>query len=110
MLTISKDQIGGLLFLCLSIVYGYYARQIAMMPGDDVQPFNAQSLPTILAILGVILSTALLLTAKKGFQNRLDLIEYKFSVVGKLLFLIVLFGAAIEWIGFAVSTVLFLLA
>lgn len=109
MLNISKDQIGGLLFLCLSIVYGYHARQIALMPGDGIQPFNAQTLPTILAGLGFVLSIALLLTAKKGFQNRLDLVAYKFSVVGKLLLLIILFGIALEWLGFAVSTVFFLI-
>ncbi len=109
MLNISKDQVGGLLFLCLSIIYGYYAQQIALMPGDDQQPFNAQTLPTILAVLGSILSFSLLLTTKKDFHNRIDLIGYKFSTVGKLLLLIVLFAAALEWLGFVVSTVVFLL-
>lgn len=110
MLKISKDHIAGLTFLLFSLVYGYYARDIALMPGDDYQPFNAQTLPNALAILGVILSIALLVTAKKDFDSRLDLTRYQFSLIGKLLFLIVLFGVSLEWLGFVISTILFLIA
>ena len=31
---ITKDHIGGLVFLSLSVVYGYYAGDIALLPGD----------------------------------------------------------------------------
>lgn len=110
MLKVSKDQIGGLVFLCVSIVYGYYARDIALMPGDEYEAFNAQTLPKALAVLGIILSVLLLITAKRDFDSRLDLSRYQFSLIAKLLMLIVLFGAALEWLGFIFSTIFFLVS
>ncbi len=45
-MTITKDHIGGLVFLCFSIVYGYYGSGIEMFPGDEYQPFNAKIFAT----------------------------------------------------------------
>lgn len=108
MLNISKDYIGGLVFLLFSLLYGYYARQVPLMPGDVSQAFNAQTLPNVLAIAGVILSIALILTAKTGFQNRVDLVGYQFSIVAQLLLLVVVFAMVLSWLGFILSTISFL--
>jgi len=108
MFTISRDQVGGLLFLCFSLVYGYYARDIALMPGDEYQSFNAQTLPNMLAILSGLLSCALIVSAKRDFHDRIDLVGYRFSLVIKLLFLIVMFAFSLTWVGFLVSTIAFL--
>jgi putative tricarboxylic transport membrane protein len=110
MMNVSKDHISGVVFLFVSVVYGYYGYQIPLMPGDEFQVFNAQTLPIALGFLGAILSIILLLTADTGFQNRFSLIGYKFGLVSKLLFLIILFAIALKWIGFMLSTVLFLSA
>jgi len=108
MLNISKDRVGGLVFLLFSVTYGYYAQQILLMPGDVSQAFNAQTLPNALAIVGVILSMVLLVTAKTSFENRVDLVGYQFSLVIKLLLLIIVFAGALKWLGFMLSTILFL--
>ncbi|MGH1440566.1 MAG: tripartite tricarboxylate transporter TctB family protein [Cellvibrionaceae bacterium] len=108
MLNISKDRVGGLIFLFFSIAYGYYARQVLLMPGDISQAFNAQTLPNALSIAGVVLSIALLVTAKTGFENRIDLVGYQFSLVLKLLVLIVAFAIILKWLGFILSTIVFL--
>lgn len=106
---ITKDHIGGLVFLCLSAAYGYYTGDIAMLPGDEYEPFNAQTLPNILAYLGGILSIALILTASRDAGDRLSLKGYDFPIVVKLLVLVVLFSVALEWVGFLLSTILFLI-
>lgn len=106
---ITKDHIGGLLFLCLSVAYGYYGIQIPMLPGDEFQPFNAQTVPSALAVMGSVLSIALLLTARQDPKQRLRLAGYDFVLVGLLLLLVVLFAIALEWLGFLASTILFLI-
>lgn len=106
---ITKDHIGGLIFLCLSVAYGYYAGQIPMLPGDEFEPFHAQTLPTALAYLGTGLSCLLLVTAERDPNERLDLTGLDFKIVAKLLLLVVIFALGLKWIGFLLSTVIFLL-
>lgn len=106
---ITKDHIGGLIFLLLSSTYGYYAGQIPLLPGDDFAPFNAQTLPNALTLIGLVLSVGLLVTASRDKADALKLSGYDFSLVAKLLGLVVIFGFALDWLGFFVATVLFLL-
>ncbi len=108
-MTISKDHIGGLVFLCLSVAYGFYAGDIQLLPGDEFAPFNAQSLPNALAVLGGILSVALIVTADRSIEGRVKLAGYDFWLVAKLLVLVLLLGFALPWLGFLLSTILFLI-
>lgn len=114
-MTINKDHIGGMLFLVLSLAYGYYSRQIAMLPGDEDMAFNAQTMPSALAVVGTVLSIGLILSATRQRPdaltlNRFELFGYDFALVAKLLLSIVLFALALKWLGFAVSTTLFLIS
>jgi len=108
-MNICKDHIGGMTFLLLSVAYGYYAGQIPLLPGDEYEPFTAQTVPSALAILGGILSIALLVTADRGEGSGLKLHGYDFSLVAKLLVLVVIFALALEWIGFLLATIVFLI-
>ncbi|MGX9419095.1 tripartite tricarboxylate transporter TctB family protein [Vibrio sp. WJH972] len=107
-MTLSKDHIGGLVFLGLSAAYGYYAGDIHLLPGDEFEPFHAQTVPKFLAMMGGFLSLVLLITAKRDGSNSLSLKGYDFALVGKLLVLVVLFALALEWVGFLIATVIFL--
>ncbi len=107
---LTKDHIGGLVFLCLSVAYGYYAGQIQMLPGDEFEPFNARTIPDALALLGGLLSVAMLITAKADPGRRLSLSGYDFVLVAQLLVLVVLFALALEWLGFLLATAFFLIA
>ena len=107
-MTLTKDHIGGLVFLGLSVTYGYYAGQIPLLPGDEFEPFHAQTVPDALALIGTILSVALLLTADRTADKKLSLRGYHFPLVSKLLLLVVVFAIALNWVGFLLSTVLFL--
>lgn len=108
-MTITKDTIGGLVFLCLSVAYGYYARQIPLLPGDEFEPFHAQTLPNALSLIGIVLSLALLIGSVRQQDNRLTRQGYDFLLVAKLLVLVVLFALALDWIGFLFATMLFLI-
>lgn len=108
-MNICKDHIGGMTFLLLSVAYGYYAGQIPLLPGDEYEPFTAQTVPNALAMLGGILSIALLVTADRGEGSGLKLRGYDFSLVAKLLVLVVIFALALEWIGFLLATIVFLI-
>nr|WP_086940561.1 tripartite tricarboxylate transporter TctB family protein [Thaumasiovibrio occultus] len=107
-MTITKDHIGGLLFLCFSLLYGYYAGQIRMFPGDELQAFHARSLPNALAVMGIVLSVIQLLTASRHREDKLSFAGLSFSLMIKLLALMLVFSFTLEWIGFMLSTILFL--
>ncbi|WP_286239199.1 tripartite tricarboxylate transporter TctB family protein [Neptuniibacter halophilus] len=106
---LSKDHIGGLVFLALSVAYGYYAGQIPLLPGDEFEPFHAQTVPNALALFGTLLSIALLVTADRTGEHKLKLKGYDFALVAKLLLLVILFALALEWIGFLLATCVFLI-
>ncbi|MBV7299385.1 tripartite tricarboxylate transporter TctB family protein [Enterovibrio paralichthyis] len=107
-MVVTKDHIGGLIFLCLSVAYGYYARVIPMLPGDEYEPFNAQTLPIALSYMGGVLGILMLVTGRRGAESKLNLAGLDFVLVTKLLVLIVAFAFALEWVGFLLATVFFL--
>jgi len=108
-MTLTKDHIGGLVFLCLAVAYGYYAGEIPLLPSDEFEPFHGRTLPNALALLCGGLSLALLFSASRERKDRLSLAGYDFWLVGLLLALVVLFALALPWLGFLCSTVLFLI-
>ncbi len=40
-MTLTKERIGALFFLALSIVYGFLAYQIKLYPGDELEAMTA---------------------------------------------------------------------
>ena len=57
----------------------------------------------------MILSLALIVTASRDTQDQLTLKGYDFPIVIKLLALVVVFSFALEWVGFLLSTIIFLI-
>ncbi len=109
-MTLSRERIGALFFLVLSISYGYFASEIRLHPGDEYEAMTARTLPYVLSGLGVALSFALLLGGKHeappaGTLSRLD-----WKPVLILLGLTLLYGLTIDWLGFLLATTLFLIA
>ena len=111
-MTLTKDRIGGLIFLALSLSYGYQAGQLEMLPGDEFEPFTARTLPLALATLGALFSALLLIssiTRQSENDGPLSLAGFDLALTAKLLGLIVLFGLALHWVGFLLATIFFLL-
>ena len=109
-MTLTKDHIGGLVFLLLSVAYGYYGQQIPLLPGDEWEPFHARTLPDALAALGVVLSLVMLVTAERKPEGKLVLAGYDFGLVAKLLGAVLVFALALEWLGFLLATIVFLVS
>ncbi|SHO54756.1 tripartite tricarboxylate transporter TctB family protein [Vibrio quintilis] len=109
-MTITKDHAGGLLFLCFSMLYGYYTREIALFPGDEFEPFNARSMPTVLAGLGIVLSFLQLITVKRQLQSGQSRAGIQYTQAVQLLILMLVFSFALPWAGFLIATIGFLLA
>ena len=108
-MVLTKDRIGGLLFLALSIIYGYYALDIRMFPGDQFEPFNAQTLPVVLAWSGAIVSILILATSGREEDGPVVLAGFDFKLVAQLMLLVWGFAQALNWLGFLLSTLGFLL-
>jgi len=108
-MTITKDHIGGLLFLGLSVVYGYYAYDIRMFPGDQFEAFNAQTVPVALAWIGSVIAILMLATASKNHTDKLSFVGLDLALVAKLMVLVWVFAQALQWFGFLLSTIGFLM-
>ena len=102
---LTKERLGGLLFLLLSLAYGYHATQIPGYPGDEYEPFTASTLPYALAGAGALFS--LLLICFPGGE-RLQRESGNWRLVFALL-LMLAYGLALGWLGFLVATTLFLI-
>lgn len=107
-MTIRRDHISGLLFLLLSAFYGWFSQDIAMLPGDDLEPFNARTLPTVLALMGAALSILLIVSAEPVSVRPQNEGRWYITLTAALLLLVVVFGLTLKWLGFVMATVLFL--
>lgn len=107
-MSLTKDRFGGLLFLLLSITYGYYAADIPLLPGDKFEPFHAQTMPYWLSGLGVIFSI-LLIVLKPALTMESESISNSNLVLmlGLMAFTFV-FSVALPWLGFPITTSIFL--
>lgn len=108
-MTFSKTRLGGLLFLALSIGYGYSAQSIALFPGEELEPFSARTLPYTLAVLGGLCSLFLVLFGKDELVEDSGNSELDIKLAASLLLTMVGYGLALEWLGFLLATILFLI-
>ncbi|MCY0967112.1 tripartite tricarboxylate transporter TctB family protein [Parathalassolituus penaei] len=107
-MTLRRDHVGGLLFLLLSVLYGWFIQDIALLPGDDLEPFHARTLPTALAWIGGVLSVLLIVTAGPVSVRPENDGRWYIGLTAGLLLLVVVFGLVLKWLGFLVATILFL--
>ncbi len=108
-MTLTKERIGALFFLLLSIIYGYLSYQIRLYPGDELEAMTARTLPLVLSGLGILFSLILLATGRrKDIGGNVSGLDWKPVILLMLLSLI--YGFALDWLGFLISTTLFLIA
>jgi putative tricarboxylic transport membrane protein len=106
-MTLTKERIGALFFLALSVAYGYYGSEIKLYPGDEYEAMTARTMPYFLSLLGIGLSIVLLVTGNKeesdpGSEHR------EWQPVALLIALTLFYGFALDWVGFLIGTILFL--
>ena len=110
------DKWIAVLFLLLSLVYGYTAFTYPLLPFERNMAFLPNTMPMVLSVLGGILALVLIFApAAKAdgadAQSGLDLSnlrQYKLGQAIGLLAAMVLYAVALRPVGFIAATVLFL--
>ena len=107
MITNIKKTIGGLFFLILSLVYGWNALHIQLF-SSVVEAFSARTLPIALSVVGVITSILLLVLPEQeeGFIEKIKGLNWKTAFA--LFASMSIYGALFQYLGFFISTFLFL--
>ena len=101
---LSRDQVGGLFILCFSFVYGYLIFDIPEI--DSVSGFDARSMPTFLAALGIVFSVGLL--CRRGESASISHLNLRQGLA--FIFLLIAYGLGLRPAGVLASTLIFLLA
>lgn len=107
--TLNSDKIAALLFCLFVLCYGYQTTLIPLFPGDEYEPFNARTLPTILTYAGIGLSVLLLVNSNAKPSKDTGLKAYNWRLLIQFLMLMALYGYGLYLIGFLLATSLFLL-
>ncbi len=109
----TKDKVGATFFLILSIVYGWLAIDIPLTFVGEDEVFTARTLPYALSIAGIVLSSLILVLPSGSSESKAKLIEafsgLDWSRVLQLAVLMIFYGLTIKWLGFIISTSLFLI-
>jgi len=110
----AREKVGALLMLLFSIAYGLLASRITLSFLAQQETFTARTMPYALAVLGAILALLILVLPTADPDGRRTLksvtqgMEWR-----KALFLVILmiaYGLVMIWLGFIISSILFLLA
>jgi len=104
-----RDRVGAMIFLILSLCYGYQTTQIPMFPGDEYEPFTARTLPTLLTYAGVAMSLLLLVVGQPDKKSG-AVMTFNWKLLIGFLVLMALYGAGLTYLGFVLATGFFLMA
>ncbi len=110
------DKWIAILFLLVSLIYGYTAFTYQLLPFERNTTFRPNTMPTVLSVLGGILALILIFApetapdggAEQGNLEVSNLRQYKLGQAIALLVAMVLYAMALRPIGFIASTALFL--
>lgn len=109
----TKDKAGAAFFLILSIVYGWLALDIPLTFVGEDEVFTARTLPYALSIVGIIISSLILILPSATSEKKAKVTEafrgHDWSPVIQLAVLMIFYGLTIKWLGFIISTCLFLI-
>lgn len=110
-MTLNRDSVAALGFLAFSTAYGWQATGIDMFPGQEGEAFTPQTFPLALAIAGGLLALGQTVKSLRDPPMAGEAwTSYDWPRVGLLLLSMVAYGATFTWLGFIVSTTLFLVA
>lgn len=110
---------GALLFLGLSLFYGWQIPDIPQLPVDEFEAMNARSMPWALTFAGVVLSLALFMVGGAGpaaltqvateqDSPRGDQLKHISTAIALLIWT-AFYANLLDWLGFFAATTLFLL-
>ena len=111
------DKSIAVVFLVISLVYGYAAYTYPLLPFELYMVFLPNTMPMALSGLGILLSLIIILTPRKAQDGDGDVLgdfdisklrEYKTGQALGLIAAMVLYALALRPVGFILATTLFL--
>ncbi|MEA1911628.1 MAG: tripartite tricarboxylate transporter TctB family protein [Spirochaetota bacterium] len=109
----SKNTVGALFFLAVSLFYGLMSFTIPLNLMAKKAVFTARTVPITLAVLGTVISLILLILPSPDADGRNTFIKefrgFKWKEPVLLLGLMIVYSFIIKSMGFIISTVLFLI-
>ena len=103
---LTPHRLGGLLLLAFCCVYGWLSFDIPQLAQPFAESFDARTLPQFLAVLGAVLSLALI--AQPGGDPMPDLARLSWGRFAAALALMFAYAAIVRPAGFLLATTLFL--
>ena len=110
----AREKVGALLLLLFSISYGLVATKIPLTFLSQQETFTARTMPYALAIAGIILCLAILVSPTVDPSGKASLSEETAGMDWSTAILLVIamfgFGISMKWLGFIIASIIFLLA
>jgi putative tricarboxylic transport membrane protein len=109
----AREKLGALIMLLFSISYGLLALKIPLSFIAQDEFFTSRTMPYALAILGSILALMILVfptvdsAGKHSLKEETQGMDWKTAIL--LVVGMILYGLLIKWLGFIISSILFLL-
>jgi putative tricarboxylic transport membrane protein len=110
----AREKVGALVILLFSMAYGLMATKIPLSFLSQQEIFTARTMPYGLAIAGIILSFAIIVLptvdpeGKKSLGEETRGMDWATAIL--LVVLMLLFGLVMKWLGFVLSSIIFLLS
>lgn len=109
----AREKLGALIMLLFSISYGLLAFKIPLSFIAQDEFFTSRTMPYALALLGSILALMILVfptvdpAGKHSLKEETQGMDWKTAIL--LVVGMILYGLLIKWLGFIISSILFLL-
>lgn len=108
------DKVIALVFMVISIIYGYTAYNFHLLPFEKNMPFLPNTMPMAISVLGILISFVILLSKSdmddddgEGMSLK-RLKYYKTGQAGSILAAMVIYAFILHGVGFIPSTILFI--
>lgn len=110
----AREKVGALVIFLFSAAYGLLARNIPLSFLSQQEVFTARTMPYGLAVIGIVLAFFILVLPTVDPEGKKSLSEttkgMDWSTAIQLVVLMLIFGLIMKWLGFILSSILFLLA
>ncbi len=109
----AREKVGALVILLFSLGYGMLATKIPLSFLSSQETFTARTMPYGLAVMGVLLSFAILIlptvdpNGKKSLADETAGMDWFTAIL--LVVAMFFFGLTMKWLGFILASITFLL-
>lgn len=104
---LTNQRLVGVIFLVISMLYIHFTEQIYLDFWSEGEVFNARTMPYLFGYGALICSGLLVLLPDRAFDWA-SLLQLKYGPAASLLVLLAIFGFAIDYLGFVLTSSLFL--